>query len=124
VHALGLKNSSPRRIPILELIEKADTFEHASEQIKKIYDAKLIVRERLLPAKDKKNSPGTHNYRRYCPLFEGDGPNLPKNAILCNEKHGFLVIGPNESVIIVSKKDSGKFKFYTYHNSYAFFIRL
>ena len=93
------------------LINAADSFEQASKDIFDHLEVTLILRERLYPRQNKNDFPdgAYHDFKRGCMLVKQLFCDTPESAILCTAESGFLVINPEQSVIIISGEKGGDF---------------
>jgi len=96
---------------ILTHINAADSFEQAAKNISGRLGVTLILRERSYPRHMKNDFPDSlyHDFKRGCILVEQRFCDTPADAILCTAETGFLIINPEQSVIIISGKKGGEF---------------
>jgi len=100
---------------ILVLINAADSFEQASRDIFDHLGVTLILHGRSYPRQKKNDFLDStyHDFERGCILVEQLFCDTPESAILCTAENGFLIINPEQSVIIISGKKGGNcFKFF------------
>jgi len=91
-------------VSIIDIIQKAATWEDAVVEVQKQFGALLVLRQRRYLKGQLKDYPGgeQHDYKWNCPAVEVRAVDTPDNAILCSAESGFYILPFQQSAVFVS----------------------